>query len=128
MSKKYAAIDIGLKRIGCALSMASGIVNPSEAILRKNRNQAAKDVNSFLKEWEIDTLVVGYPQASEDMKLRVEHFVQLLEFDGEIVFENENMSSQEAKDLTRGEIKHKRDGRLDSIAAKIILERYLQKL
>jgi len=126
--KKYAAIDIGLKRIGCAISISSNIVSPKEAILRKNRNQAANEVNSFLKDWEIDTLVVGYPEASEDMKPRVEHFVKLLEFDGEIVFQNENMSSIEAKDLTRGEIKHKRDGRLDSIAAKIILERYLQKL
>ncbi len=126
--KKYASIDIGLKRIGCALSLASDIVNPVEAILRKNRDQAARDVSQFLKEWEIDTLVVGYPEASEDMKPRVKHFVTLLDFDGEVVFENENMSSIEAKESTKGEFKHKRDGRLDSVAAKIILERYLQKL
>lgn len=124
--KKYAAIDIGLKRIGVAICLSANIVSPKEAILRKNRNQASNDVNVFLKEWEIDTLVVGYPEASEDMKPRVEHFVKLLEFDGEIIFQNENMSSIEAKDLTKGEIKHKRDGRLDSIAAKIILERYLE--
>lgn len=128
MSKKYAAIDIGLKRIGVAICMTSNIVSPKEAILRKNRDHAARDVSSFLKEWEIDTLVVGYPEASEDMKPRVKHFVTLLDFQGEVVFENENMSSIEAKDVTKGEIKHKRDGRLDSIAAKIILERYLQKL
>lgn len=127
MSKKYASIDIGLKRIGCAISVASDIVNPQEAILRKNRNQAANDVDSFLKEWEIDTLVVGYPESSEDMKKRVAHFVTLLEFEGEVVFQNENLSSQEAKDMTKGEIKHKRDGRIDSIAAKIILERYLAR-
>lgn len=126
MAKKYASIDIGLKRIGCAVSLMSNIVNPQEAILRKNRNQAACDVDKFLQEWEIDTLVVGYPESSEDMKPRVEHFVKLLKFEGEIVFQNENMSSQEAKDLTKGEIKHKRDGRIDSIAAKIILERYLK--
>jgi len=128
MSKKYAAIDIGLKRIGCALSLSSSIVNPQEAILRKNRNQASSDVDRFLKDWEIDTLVVGYPESSEDMKPRVEHFVKLLKFDGEIVFQNENLSSLEAKELTKGEIKHKRDGRIDSIAAKIILERYLASL
>ena len=128
MAKIYAAIDIGLKRIGCALSVSSNIVNPQKAILRKNRVQAAKDVSSFLKEWCVEVLVVGYPESSEDMKPRVEHFVKLLEFDGEIVFQNENMSSQEAKDITKGEIKHKRDGRLDSIAAKIILQRYLQTL
>ncbi|MEA3290020.1 MAG: Holliday junction resolvase RuvX [Campylobacterota bacterium] len=125
MSKKYASIDIGLKRIGCAVSFMSNIVNPKEAILRKNRNQAASDVDSFLKDWDIDVLVVGYPESSEDMKPRVEHFVKLLKFEGVVVFQNENLSSQEAKDMTKGEIKHKRDGRIDSIAAQIILERYL---
>jgi putative Holliday junction resolvase len=125
MSKKYASIDIGLKRIGCAVSLMSNIVNPQEAILRKNREQASRDVDKFLSQWEIDILVVGYPESSEDMKPRVEHFVKLLKFEGEIVFQNENLSSQEAKELTKGEIKHKRDGRIDSIAAKIILERYL---
>ena len=128
MSVKYASIDIGLKRIGCAVSLMSDIVNPKEAILRKNRNQAAADVDKFLEEWNIDVLVVGYPESSEDMKPRVEHFVKLLKFDKKIVFQNENLSSLEAKELTIGEIKHKRDGRIDSIAAKIILERYLTTL
>ncbi|MGK0255607.1 MAG: putative Holliday junction resolvase [Arcobacteraceae bacterium] len=128
MQKKYASIDVGLKRIGCAVSLMSAIVNPQEAILRRNRNQASCDVDRFLNEWEIDTLVVGYPASSEDMIKRVNHFVTLLKFEGEIVFQNENLSSQEAKELTMGEIKHKRDGRLDSIAAKIILERYLNKM
>ncbi len=128
MKIKYASIDIGLKRIGCAVSFMSGIVNPQEAILRKNRNQASADLDNFLNEWEIDTLVVGYPASSKDMIKRVNHFVTLLKFDGEIVFQNENLSSQEARELTMGVIKHKRDGRLDSIAAKIILERYLNKM
>ena len=127
MQKKYASIDIGLKRIGCAICLASDIVNPQEAILRKNRNQASSDVDKFLEEWDIDTLVVGYPKSSEDMIKRVNHFVTLLKFDKEIVFQNENLSSQEAKELTKGVIKHKRDGRIDSIAAQIILERYLGK-
>ena len=126
MEKKYASIDVGLKRIGCALSLGLGIVNPQEAILRKNRNQASTDVDSFLKEWEIDILVIGYPESSEDMMKRVDHFSKLLKFDGEVVFQNENLSTQEAKEMTMGVVKHKRDGRLDSIAAKIILERFLE--
>jgi putative Holliday junction resolvase len=126
MSIKIAAIDIGLKRIGCALCLHENIVSPQSAILRKNRNQAANDVDQFLDDWGIDILVVGYPQSSEDMKPRVEHFVKLLKFQGEVIFQNENLSSHEAKELTKGEIKHKRAGRLDSIAAKIILERYLE--
>ena len=125
---KYACIDIGLKRIGVATSLAMGIVTPAPVILRKNRNQAARDVDSFLSSWEIETLIVGLPGASDEMQRRIAHFVQLLEFQGEIKFQEENMSSIEAEDLIKGEIKYKRDGRVDCIAAKIILERYLAKV
>jgi len=125
MSTKYAAIDIGLKRIGLAICLQKDIVTPQSAILRKNRNQASRDVDSFLKEWEIDTLIVGYPKSSEDMIKRVNHFVTLLKFEGEIKFQNEDMSSIEAEELIKGDIKYKRDGRVDSIAAQIILERYM---
>lgn len=128
LNKKYASVDIGLKRIGIAISVGLGITSPQSAIIRKNRDQASREVDAFLKEWEIDTLVVGFPSASIDMQNRIKHFVGLLKFDKEILFQEENMSSIEAEELTRGEMKHKRDGRLDSIAAKIILDRYLQTL
>lgn len=124
---KLACIDIGLKRIGLAICLASNIVTPQSAILRKNRNQASRDVNIFLKEWEIDKLIVGYPSASEDMQKRINHFVNLLDLDIPYELQEENMSSVEAQDLMKGEIKIKRDGRVDSLAAKIILERYLAK-
>jgi putative Holliday junction resolvase len=120
-----AAIDIGLKRIGTAICTGLDIVTPQNAILRKNRNQAARDTDSFLDEWKIKTLVVGSPASNEEMQRRIRHFISLLEFDGKIVFVNEDMSSIEAEDFMKGKIKYKRDGRVDSLAAKIILERYL---
>ncbi|RUM66267.1 MAG: Holliday junction resolvase RuvX [Sulfurospirillum sp.] len=125
---RYASLDIGLKRIGIALSLDGKIALPQDAILRKNRVQAAKDVSLFLKEWEIDKLVVGVPlggSSEEEMRRRIEHFVSLLEYDKEIVYQDEAGSSYEAKDLIKGVRRDKRDGKLDSIAAKIILERYL---
>ncbi|RXK03103.1 MULTISPECIES: Holliday junction resolvase RuvX [Arcobacteraceae] len=124
---KLCCIDIGLKRIGLAICLQGDIVTPLPAILRKNRNQASNDVLKTLNEWEIDTLIVGYPSASEDMQKRIKHFVNLLDFDKEVIFQEENMSSIEAEDLMKGDIKYKRDGRVDSLAAKIILERYLSK-
>jgi len=126
MQCRIASVDIGLKRIGIATSLGLNIVTPHNPILRKNRDQASKDVDSFLKEWEIETLVVGYPSSSEDMQKRIKHFVALLNFNGKIVFVEENMSSIEAQELIKGDIKYKNDGRVDSIAAKIILERYLE--
>ena len=124
---KLASIDVGLKRIGLAICLTSDIVIPQTAILRKNRNQAAADVNIFLKEWEIEKLIVGFPSASIDMQNRINHFVSLLDLKIPYELQEENMSSIEAEDLIKGEIKYKRDGRIDSIAAKIILERFLAK-
>ncbi len=122
-----ASIDVGLKRIGVAICVGSNIVTPKDPILRKNRNQAARDVNIFLKEWDIKKLIVGFPSSSLDMQKRIKHFVSLLELTIPYEFQEENMSSIEAEDLIKGEIKYKRDGRIDSIAAKIILERYLSR-
>jgi putative Holliday junction resolvase len=126
---KLACIDVGLKRIGVAICLDGKIVMPQNAILRKNRNQAARDVNTFLTEWEIEKLIVGLPKdgsSSEEMERRIKHFISLLELKIEVAYQDEQGSSFEAKELTMGDFKHKRDGRLDSVAAKIILERYLK--
>ncbi|MDY0320324.1 MAG: Holliday junction resolvase RuvX [Arcobacteraceae bacterium] len=122
---KLCAIDVGLKRIGVATSVYADIVTPQEPILRKNRDQAANDVDKFLSDNGIDKLIVGYPTSSLDMQNRIKHFVGLLKFDGDKVFVEEDMSSIEAEEQTKGIIKHKRDGKIDSIAASIILKRYL---
>ena len=127
---KLASIDVGLKRIGTAICLDGNIVLPQNAVLRKNRNQAARDVNAFLKEWEIEKLIVGLPKggsSEEEMERRIKHFVSLLELNIPVVYVDEQGSSFEAKELTMGDFKHKRDGRLDSVAAKIILERYLSQ-
>jgi len=125
------AIDLGLKRIGLALSYGNGLVTPLPAIERKNRNQAANDVKKILNEYEATTVVVGIPMGStteDEMRRRVVHFMNLVEFNGEIAYQDESYSSQEAEALMKGEIRYKRDGRIDSLSAKIILERYLKLL
>jgi len=127
LANKIAAIDVGLRRIGTAISPDGKIALPQNPILRKNREQAARDVSSFLKEWGIDTLVVGIPDGSsrEEMEKRIRHFVSLLDFDGDVVYVDEGFTSHEAKEATKGVMRHKKDGRLDSIAAAKILERWL---
>ncbi len=128
---KLASIDVGLKRIGTAICLDGKIVLPQNAILRKNRNQAARDVNTFLKEWEIEQLIVGLPRggsSEEEMERRIKHFVSLMNLDIPVVYVDEQGSSFEAQELTAGQFRHKKDGRVDSVAAKIILERYLKIL
>lgn len=125
---KLAAIDVGLKRIGVAICLDGKIVLPQNAILRKNRNQAARDLKAFLQEWEIEKLIVGLPkggESEEEMERRIKHFVALLELETPVDYVDEQGSSFEAKEMTMGDFRHKRDGKLDSVAAKIILERFL---
>ncbi|MFA6143435.1 MAG: Holliday junction resolvase RuvX [Sulfuricurvum sp.] len=125
------AIDLGLKRIGLALNAGAGIVTPLPSVERKNRDQAANDVKKVLNEYEATTVVVGIPMGStteDEMRRRVAHFMNLVDFKGEIAYQDESYSSQEAEALMKGEIRYKRDGRIDSLSAKIILERYLKSL
>ncbi len=127
------ACDVGLKRIGIAV-LLNGVILPLEAILRQNRNQASRDLSDLLREKNIQVLVVGKPNESyADTNARIEHFIKLLDFKGEIVFINEDRSSIEAyENLEHLGKKNKRlaikDGRLDSLSACRILERYYQQV
>jgi len=123
-----AAIDVGLKRIGTAISLDGKTALPQNPILRKNRKQAARDTSAFLEEWRVERLIVGLPKggsSEEEMERRIRHFVGLLNFSGEIEFIDESGSSLEAAERMKGVVKQRKDGRLDSIAAQLILERYL---
>ena len=128
---KYIAIDLGLKRIGLAYSAHQDIVTPLSAVIRKNRNQASSEVKKAIDEWEVDAVVIGIPlggSSEDEMRRRIAHFMNLVDFKGDIFYQDEAGSSLEAESLMKGEIKYIRDGRIDSISAMIILQRYLRSL
>ena len=127
---KYIAIDLGLKRIGLAYSAHKDIVTPLPAVMRKNRNQASRDVKKVLDEWEVDAVVVGLPlggSSEAEMNRRIAHFMNLVAFEGDVFYQDEAGSSKEAEALMKGEMKQIRDGRIDSLSAMIILQRYLAR-
>ncbi|MEJ2499753.1 MAG: Holliday junction resolvase RuvX [Campylobacterales bacterium] len=122
------AIDLGLKRIGLAYTAEGSIVTPLPAIERKNRNQASQAVKDVISEWGIKQIVIGIPMGGSseaEMRRRVAHFMNLVGFEGPVAYQDESDSSLEAEAMMRGEIRYKRDGRVDSLSAKVILERYL---
>lgn len=145
MQQIILALDIGLKRIGVAKAIQN-IALPLPPILRKNRNQAAKEVSQLLLESKANVLVVGIPinlksDSLEDsanplleMQRRIRHFVSLLAIPPnlEIIFIDESFSSFEALQKLDDKKSRKRanskDGSLDSLAALVILERYLENL
>jgi putative holliday junction resolvase len=122
--------DIGLKRIGLAFCFDGKTVLPMDAIIRKNRNQAANELDTILIQKNAKILIVGLPMggdAQDEMSRRIGHFISLLKFGGAIVYENEYASSKEALEMHGGGLTKTKDGRLDSLAAKVILDRYLRR-
>jgi len=130
MPQKILAIDLGLKRIGLAYSADGKIVTPLNVVERKNRQQASAAVKRVIEEWGIDRVVVGIPMGGEsegEMRRRVAHFMNLVDFDGLVAYQDERGSSLEAEEMMKGEMRYKRDGRVDSLAAMVILQRYLSE-
>lgn len=132
MKKIYPilAIDLGLKRIGLAYSADGAVVNPLPAVERKNRNQASQAVKDVIVEWGVKSVVVGIPMggsSEKEMRRRVAHFMNLVDFDGPVAYQDESGSSLEAEEMMKGKIRYKRDGRVDSLAAMVILERFIRE-
>lgn len=120
------ALDIGLKRIGVALCFDNGVCVPINAVIRINRNQAADEISRIIATHKADKIVVGIPKggASEnEMSKRIKYFVNLIKFSGEICYIDESFSSEEASNFGKFA---KKDGKLDSLSALVILKRYLK--
>lgn len=121
------AIDFGLKRIGVAQN-CNGITIPLAPIIRKNRNQAANELDKILCEKNAKILLIGV--ANDEMQRRIEHFIGLLKFNGEIIFIDETLSSKEAENLINNRENSqnmRKNGVIDSLSAMIIMQRYLDK-
>lgn len=118
------AIDLGLKRIGVAARLG-GIDLPLEPIIRVNRKQAASKLDELLALYKAQVLVVGVPLGSpdeEEFKRRITHFTSLLKSPVRVVLVDESFSSKEASKLKKKS--KKKDGKLDSLAAAVILSRF----
>jgi putative Holliday junction resolvase len=134
---RVVALDIGERRIGVAVSDPSGIVVRSAGVVKAEpRARALAEVQRIVREEEAMLVVVGLP-----LTLRGEHgpqaqrvmaFVEALRTAVPIplVLVDERFTSSEAERIIR-ERGSKRDKRrreaVDELAAKLILEDYLQE-
>jgi putative Holliday junction resolvase len=60
---RVLGIDLGSKRIGLALSDASGVIaTPHSVVLRaKRRDEDHRKISDIIEEWEVQRIVVGLP-------------------------------------------------------------------
>ncbi len=120
------AIDFGLKRIGIAWKCGE-IILPLNAINFVAPAQVAKELSNILRAKKAKILVVGIVR--EELQGVLNEILAMIDFGGEIISIDENLSSIEAESHINGRKKAKKlrkDGTLDSLSAMIILERYLK--
>lgn len=122
------AVDFGLKRIGMAWN-CNNIILPLPAINFTTPTQVAKELQGILGEKKVQTLIVGIVR--EELQGILGEILAIIDFNGKIIYIDENLSSMEAESHINGRKNSKKlrkDGTLDSLSAMIILERYLRSI
>lgn len=127
---RLLALDVGDRRIGVAQGdMAVKIAVPYDVIERDGGEVAA--IAKLVIDGDIDYLVVGYPrnQSGEVTKqtASVETFTeQLRDIDVEVVYQDESLTSVIAEKHLQKIGKPYGPGDIDTLAASIILEDYME--
>ncbi|MEP0829125.1 MAG: Holliday junction resolvase RuvX [bacterium] len=133
----YLGIDYGERRIGLAKSDPTGLIASAyKTIAVKSLNAALREIAEDIAKWQVAGVVVGYPVAEDggnlgERCLMVDDFIQRLRkyYLGPIYKVDERFSSAEAEQtlhLFHKKIRHDK-GRVDRIAAAIILQRFLDE-
>ena len=133
---KILALDIGTVRIGIATSDIMEIIASAyEVYRRKNPAEDVKHVAQIIQDLSVGEVVIGLPlkmDGSEGTSVEMaksfgEELSKLVSVP--IVYQDERLSTVEAERILieSGMRREKRKGKIDSIAATIILQTYLDK-
>jgi len=135
---KYLGLDLGTKSLGVAISDVTKTIATTYKTLHFEEDdyeKALELLEPILKEEKIEKIVLGFPKnMNNSIGPRAEvslSFKKMLEdkFKTEVVLQDERLSSKEASsymikaDMSR----EKRKQKIDSLAANIILQTYLDK-
>lgn len=129
------AFDYGLKNIGVACGQTLiGSANPLPPLKARDGIPDWDEIGKLLKEWRPERLLVGLPLnmdgSESELSARARKFANRLHgrFGLEVEMVDERLSSFEAKGevMARGGSRDYGKNPVDSIAARIILEGYLE--
>lgn len=130
---RWLAVDHGTKRIGLAVSDATGsIASPLEVLPAGDLNAFHRRLDSLLGEYDIGGVVVGWPLNMDDTEgpqgAEARSFAIELErrLDTDVRMWDERLSSSEADSQLAGHLtRNKRRARQDALAAATILQDFL---
>ena len=134
---RYLGLDLGTKSLGVSVSDPLGIIASSKEIIRheENYDKLLEEVENLVNELKIDQIVLGYPKnmnntLGERANKSLE-FKKMLEekLNIPVILMDERLSTKEATDLLikNDTSRKKRKQVIDSLAATIILQRYLDE-
>lgn len=129
-------IDHGIKRIGLAVSDSSRLVARELSIIhRKSRQEDFDKINRIAAEQRAVAVIIGMPHndhieegvhsQADTVKLWAERYATTTSLP--ILFWDEQLTSQDALELARQK-KRKRTEPIDDLAARVILQSYLDAL
>lgn len=134
---RYLGLDLGSRTLGLALSDPTGMIATSLTVLRhrEDYNGLVKALEPYLKEYNIEALVLGFPKNMNNTigpkgKLAL-RFQTLLEdtYHLPVHLQDERLSTVEATQvlLAQDASRAKRKQVVDGVAATIILQSFLDK-
>ena len=131
---RVLAIDYGERRLGLAISDREQTMALPLKTIDTRREDLLKEIRAVIQLYDVQTLVVGDPLRSDGSvgpsSERVRQFAQTLQehFGLPVILVDERLTSQEAiHRLVEAGGTRKEKGRVDAVAAMLILESYLQQ-
>ncbi len=130
-SKQLLGLDVGAVRIGVALADTGVRISVPHDYIEVDGSEIAA-IAELVTRNNVDTIVVGYPrnQSGEPTKQTafVEEFCQkLVDLDADVVFQDESLTSVIAEQRLTSRRKTYTKGEIDSEAAAIILQDYMEQ-
>lgn len=134
---RIMGIDYGDSRIGIAMSDLMGwTAQGVKTIQNRGEEKTLKEIKEILGEYHPEKIVIGLPKnmdgSSGDRVLKTYEFADSIKkiFDGEIVFWDERLTTVEASGILKSTQTYgkKRKKVLDTVAASLILEGYLNSI
>ena len=134
---RYLGLDLGSRTLGVAVSDKTGTIANSVKVIRhqEDYDSLVQEVCDLVREYEVETIVLGFPknmngtigpkgELSIDFKQKLEGVLSI-----PIILQDERLTTKSATDmLILGDVsRKKRHEVVDSVAATIILQSYLDR-
>ncbi|MBR4618899.1 MAG: Holliday junction resolvase RuvX [Bacilli bacterium] len=134
---RYLGLDLGSRTLGCAISDRNGVFARTYTIIRHNEeyDRLIKEVEKIVEEEKIEAIVLGLPknmnntigpkgELSKQFKIKLAEATKL-----PVYLQDERLTTKQAQDIliSNDTSRIKRKKVIDSMAACIILQSYLDK-